>query len=119
MSFVPLHVYSGFSYLQSALKAQYLPALAKKYGYEAIAICDHGSMSGYAPFTHIAKEQNIKPIYGMDVMIGGDTFSLFVKNEEGYRNLLPLTLRCSQEKITIEDLKKHSAGLILVFLPDP
>ncbi len=119
MSFVPLHVYSGFSYLQSALKAQYLPALAKKYGYEAIAICDHGSMSGYAPFTHIAKEQNIKPIYGMDVLIGGDTFSLFVKNEEGYRNLLPLTLRCSQEKITIEDLKKHSAGLILVFLPDP
>jgi hypothetical protein len=38
MSFVPLHLYSGFSYLQSGLVAPKIPFLAKKMGFEA---CGH------------------------------------------------------------------------------
>lgn len=119
MSFVPLHVYSGFSYLQSALEITKLPHLAKKYGYSTIALTDNGTLSGYAPFTHQAENVGITPLYGMDICFGEEIFTLFVKNEEGYLNLLPLTLLCSENKINIDDIKKHSKGLILVYTPDP
>lgn len=119
MSFVPLHVYSGFSYLKSALAAKLLPAYAKKYGYHAIAICDDGTLSGYAPFAHSALDEGIRPVYGMDVRFGEETYSLFVQNETGYRNLLALTLLCSEQKVTKEELVAHAGGLTLIYSPDP
>lgn len=119
MSFVPLHVYSGFSYLESALSAKLLPVYAKKYHYQAIAICDDGTLSGYAPFTHSALDGGIHPVYGMDVRFGDEIYSLFVQNETGYRNLLPLTLLCSEQKVTKEQLIAHATGLTLVYSPDP
>ncbi len=119
MAFIPLHVYSGFSYLQSALEVASLPKLAKKYGYSAIALTDNGTLSGYAPFYHSAKENGIIPIFGMDVLSNGETFTLYVKNEQGYLNLLPLCPLISENKLTIDDLKKNTDGLILVYSPDP
>ena len=119
MAFIPLHVYSGFSYLQSALEVNKLPFLAKKYGYSSIALTDKGTMSGYAPFAHRSLEAGITPIFGMDIAYGEETFSLYVKNEEGYRNLLPLTLLISEEKLSLEDIQKHADGLLLVYSPNP
>ena len=119
MAFVPLHVYSGFSYLQSALEVTSLPKLAKKYGYSGIALTDNGSLSGYAPFHHSAKEAGIIPVFGMDVVLNGEAFTLYVKNEQGYLNLLPLCPLISENKLTIDDLKKNTDGLILVYSPDP
>ena len=119
MSFIPLHVYSGFSYLQSALEVHKLPHLAKKYGFSSIALTDNSSLSGFAPFTHECKNASISPIYGMDICFGDEIFTLFIENEEGYSNILPLTLLSSEKKITIEDIKKHSNGLLLVYSPDP
>ena len=119
MAFIPLHVYSGFSYLQSALEVNKLPFLAKKYGYSSIALTDKGTMSGYAPFAHRSLEAGITPIFGMDIAYGEETFSLYVKNEEGYRNLLTLTLLISEEKLSLEDIQKHADGLLLVYSPNP
>ncbi len=119
MNFIPLHVYSGFSYLQSALEVTSLPKLAKKYGYSAIALTDNGSLSGFAPFYHSSKDNSISPIFGMDVSLNGETFTLFIKNEEGYLNILPLCPLISENKLTIDDLKKNPNGLILVYSPDP
>ena len=55
MSFVPLHIYTGFSYLKSALPAQRVPLLAKKYGFAKVGITDDGSLSGFAPFERACK----------------------------------------------------------------
>ena len=119
MSFIPLHVYSGFSYLQSALEVSSLPKLAKKYGYSAIALTDNGTLSGYAPFYHAAKQAGVSPIFGMDIGLNDETFTLFVKNEEGYLNLLPLCPLISENKLAIDDIKKNPNGLILVYSPNP
>lgn len=119
MAFIPLHVYSGFSYLQSALEVSKLPTLAKKYSYHAIALTDNGTLSGAAPFYHHSKEEGISPILGMDICFGEEILTLFVENEEGYLNLLPLTELISEGKISIEEIKKHHSGLILVYSPDP
>jgi DNA polymerase-3 subunit alpha len=115
MSFVPLHVYSGFSYLQSGLVAAKIPFLAKKVGYSMIGICDNGTLSGYAPFTHACLKAEVKPLYGMDAQLADGTFSLFVKNEEGYRNLLKLTLLASESKLTYDDVASHAKGLLCIY----
>jgi DNA polymerase-3 subunit alpha len=114
MSFVPLHLYSGFSYLQSGLVCEKIPVLAKKLGYESVGLCDCGTLSGYAPFTHACGYAGIKPVYGMDAITSEGVFSLFVQSEQGYRNLLKLTLLASEGKLTLPDLKKATAGLTYV-----
>ncbi len=119
MSFVPLHIYTGFSYLKSALPAQRVPLLAKKYGYTKIGITDDGSLSGFAPFEHACKDAGITPVFGMDANVDEGTFSLFVESEAGYRNLLHLTKLASEKKLTFAHIKERSMGLALVYTMDP
>lgn len=116
MAFVPLHVYSGFSYLQSGIPVGKLPLLAKKLGYSRIGLCDNGTLSGLAPFYHAALKADITPIYGMDYRCPEASFSLFVLNEEGYRNLLYLAKRVSEGSATLSDLKERQTGLAKVFV---
>lgn len=117
MAFVPLHTYSGFSYLQSGITAKNLPILAKKRGYSAIGLCDNGTLSGYAPFFHAASEEGLKPIFGMDYHFEENSISLFVLNEEGYRNLLFLSKEQSEGKGSVASLRAHQNGLAKVFVP--
>lgn len=115
MDFIPLHIYSGFSYLHSGLVASRIPLIAKKKGYQAIGLSDIGTLSGFAPFTHASFSAKIKPLYLMDLPLDEGVFSLFVKDEEGYRNLLFLTLRYSEKKVSLEDLKSHQKGLTIIY----
>ena len=119
MSFVPLHIYTGFSYLRSALPAQRVPFLAKKYGFAKVGITDDGSLSGFAPFERACKDAGAAPVYGMDATIEEGTFTLFVENEAGYRNLLHLTKLASEKKLAFSHLKERSTGLALVYTMDP
>ena len=115
MAFYPLHVYSGFSYLQSGIIAPKIPFLAKKMGFEGVGLCDNGTLSGYAPFAHAAKDAGIAAIFGMDAPVAEGTFSLFVKNEAGYRNLCTLTDLASAGKLSLAEVYAHAAGLICVY----
>jgi DNA polymerase III alpha subunit len=50
MSFIPLHVYTGYSFLQSGITIEnYLKAL-KKRGYKGSGISDLDSLSGIPHF---------------------------------------------------------------------
>src|SRR5574344_385325 len=115
MAFYPLHVYSGFSYLQSGIVAPKIPFLAKKMGFPGIGLCDNATLSGYAPFAHAAKDAGIAAIFGMDAPVAEGTFSLFVKNEAGYRNLCTLTDLASAGKLSLAEVYAHAAGLICVY----
>ncbi|MCQ2799905.1 MAG: DNA polymerase III subunit alpha [Bacilli bacterium] len=119
MSFIPLHLYSGFSYLKSALVAANIPLLAKKYGYSSIGLTDDGSLSGYAPFFHASEKAGVTPIFGMDINLNEVTLSLFVESEEGYRNLLKLTKLSSEHKMSFEKVKEYAYGLALVITVNP
>jgi DNA polymerase-3 subunit alpha len=115
MSFVPLHIYSGFSYLRSGLVASKIPAIASKLGYKAVGLSDVGTLSGYAPFTHAALRLGVKPLYLMDAEVNEGCFSLLASNEKGYRNLLVLTFLASQKKLTLEEIKQHHDGLFIIY----
>lgn len=115
MAFIPLHLYSGFSYLKSGIPVEKIAPLAKKAGYGAIGISDYMNLSGYAPFTHSCLDYHITPIYGMDLEIENEILSLFVQNERGYRNLLEIALKASRHEVSYALLKERQEGLAFVY----
>lgn len=115
MHFIPLHVYSGFSYLQSGLTIEKIAKAVKANGYEYCGLSDNGSLSGIAPFEHKIKGVGAKPVFGMDVNLPIGTLSLYVKNEEGYRNLLAIATAITEKTLTEDLIVEHSTGLICVY----
>lgn len=70
---------------------------AKELGYPALALTDHGTMSGILDFSAECEKQGIKPIYGMEAYfcanhtVKDKTLThhlvLLAMNEQGYYNL--------------------------------
>ncbi len=115
MEFIPLRINSGFSYLKSGLSVEKIVSLSKKLGYKKVGICDYENLSGYAPFTHLCEKNEVTPLYGMELELNGEIFSLFVKNEIGYRNLLEIALEASRKNASLKLLKERQEGLYIVY----
>lgn len=114
MSYLPLHVSSGNSFLRSALTLSRIGGLANKYKFPFLSVSDYGTCSGFPEVYKMAKTIGAKPIFGMDVEIEGNLFALFVQNETGYKNLLLIDCLFSEEKLTLAFFKEHSDGLSIV-----
>ena len=114
MPFVPLHVYSGYSFEKSGLKIDQYVKAAKKLGLNAIGLSDFASLSGAPSFVHQCEENNLKPIIGQDFYFDNLLFSFFVINEVGYRNLLKLNYQYSLGKLGLKFLKENSNGLAVI-----
>ncbi len=114
MSYLPLHVSSGNSFLRSALTLRRIGGLASKYKFPYLSVSDYGTCSSFPEVNKMAKIIGAKPIFGMDVEIEGNSFSLYVLNETGYQNLLLIDCLFSEEKLTLSFLKEHSEGLSIV-----
>jgi DNA polymerase-3 subunit alpha len=133
MSFVHLHLHTEYSLLDGSIRLKDLFPRAKEYGYEAIAITDHGTMHGVLNFYETALKQGIKPILGCEVYVApGSRFDrtakgpkeagyhlvLLAENNEGYKNLLKLVSLAQFEgfyykpRVDKELLRLHNAGLI-------
>jgi DNA polymerase-3 subunit alpha len=126
---VHLHVHSGYSLLDGAIKIPDLVDTALEMGMPAVALTDHGQMFGVLNFYWAAKEKGLKPIIGVEAYVSPDRFSrdkydpryhlvLLAQNMEGYRNLTKLVTLANTEgfyykpRMDYELLKKHNGGLI-------
>ena len=118
MNFVPLHVYSGYSFLKSGLKIEEYLKTAKKMGYTSVGVTDYNSLTGAPVLFHEATKQGLKPIFGEDLEIDNLVFSFIVLNEEGYKNLLKLSLKVKENTATIETLKEFQTGLAVILSSD-
>ncbi len=98
----------------------------------ALAITDHGNMFGAVEFYRACQSEGIKPIIGCEVYVAmngsrlektpanraTNHLTLFVKDFEGYKNLLKLVSTASIDgfyyfpRIDKELLAQHSKGLI-------
>ena len=66
MEFVHTHNHSEFSNLDGAAKVERMAQKAKELGHRAIALTDHGTMSGVIAFYQACKENEIKPLLGIE-----------------------------------------------------
>jgi DNA polymerase-3 subunit alpha len=129
--FVHLHVHTDFSTLDGACRADRLAERVKTLGMGAIAISDHGSVSGVPAFNKAAKSAGLKPIIGCELYLAGDSrlkklsdsnptyhMGVIARNEDGYRNLMRLSTDAQRNgfhykpRTDIDTLAQHKDGLI-------
>jgi len=136
--FVHLHLHTQFSLLDGAIKIKELPEYARKLGYQAVAVTDHGNLFGSYKFYTALKGAGLKPIIGMEAYITkGSRFNklgkgaednytdnqnhhivLIAKDDTGLKNLMKLSSIGFLEgfhykpRIDLEVLNEHREGLI-------
>ena len=116
MNYIPLHIYTGYTFLNSSLQIENLVKFANKNNFKYLGISDLNVLYGLAEFNNICKKYDIKPIFGMDVNFDGVNFTLYIENEDGYKNLCSLSTYLQKNKEhDIDFLKKHIDGLICIF----
>ena len=106
MHFVSLHTHSVYSFHAGVCTVHDLVMRAKALNMSAIALTDVDRMSGLIRFYCECKEQDIKPILGVELTqpgaspsAGGERIVLLAKNAEGYADLCEIiTQRHVHEK---------------------
>jgi DNA polymerase-3 subunit alpha len=81
MGYVGLHVHTHYSLFDGIATPQEYVDRAAELGMSAIAITDHGSLSGHREMYRAAKEKGIKPILGVEGYITEDRFDRRDKDE--------------------------------------
>ncbi|MCB1074962.1 MAG: PHP domain-containing protein, partial [Simkania sp.] len=69
MGWIPLHVHSQYSILDSTASVQDLAKKAKSYDLKSLALTDFGNMFGAVDFFKSCTVEGIKPIMGIEVAV--------------------------------------------------
>lgn len=130
--YVHLHNHTHHSLLDGLTKVNELVEHVKALGMEAVAMTDHGTMSGTVEFYKAAKEAGVKPIIGLEAYVAARSrhdrdpqkdkaryhLILLAMNETGYKNLMMLTSKANLEgmyykpRIDHELLEQYNEGII-------
>lgn len=114
MKFVPLHIVTGYSFLQSGLTIEKIAKAVKANNYFGVGVTDNEVMYGIPHIAKMAQELNKPFIAGEEFLVEGDHLSLYVISEEGYRNLMSINNSMQKEELTLDLIKKHSSGLVAI-----
>lgn len=126
---VDLHLHTTYSLLDAYGSPNHVIERAAELQRPAVAITDHGSISGHAFFEREAQKAGIKPIFGCEFYVVEDIehnsqkkrhLTVLAKNQTGYRNLLKLASDSYRAgfyyRPTIDGpmLQSHGEGLIIL-----
>jgi DNA polymerase-3 subunit alpha len=132
--FVHLHNHSHYSLLDGLSKIPDLVETTKALKMTAVAVTDHGTLSGLIEFYKEAKNADIKPIMGMETYVAARSHTdkepgkdkqnyhliLLAMNSVGYQNLLRLSTIANLEGFYYKPrvdrllLQKYNEGLIVL-----
>lgn len=130
--YVHLHNHTHHSLLDGLTKVEELVNRVKELGMDAVAMTDHGTMSGTVEFYKAAKDAGIKPIIGMEAYVAARSrfdrdpakdkaryhLIMLAMNETGYKNLMYLSSKANLEgmyykpRIDHDLLESHNEGII-------
>lgn len=131
--FVHLHLHTFHSILDGCGSIDDYIKLAKKFNHPAIAITDHGTLSGLFEFYTKCKKTGIKPILGFEAYVndkmgefeeqkyeGGNAHQIIlIKNKQGFINANKLAYKSYTEgfyrrgRIKTEWLLENKEGLVI------
>jgi DNA polymerase-3 subunit alpha len=132
--FVHLHNHTHYSLLDGLTKVPDLVDMVKTMGMSAVAITDHGTMSGVVEFYKAANAADIKPIIGIEAYVATRSrhnrdaqkdkaryhITIIAMNDIGYHNLMQLSTKANLEgmyykpRIDRELLEQYNEGLIVM-----
>lgn len=130
--FVHLHNHTHYSVLDGMQKVPEMLDRVQSLGMNAVAITDHGMLSGVIEFYKEAKARNIKPIIGIETYVAARKHTdkdpvkdkaryhliLLAMNNVGYENLMRLSSIANLDgyyykaRIDHDLLEKYNEGLI-------
>jgi len=110
MNYVGLHVHTHYSLFDGVATPKEYVDRASALGMPAIAITDHGTLSGHREMYRMAKEKGIKPILGLEGYMCADISDTRDKSErEGQQDLVyNHIILLAKNKIGLENLNKIS-----------
>ncbi len=132
--YVHLHNHTQYSLLDGLTKVPALIETVKNLGMDAVAITDHGTLSGVIEFYKAAKAAGIKPIIGIEIYVAPRShtdkdpakdknsyhLTLLAMNNQGYQNLMRLSTIANLDgyyyrpRVDHDLLKKYNEGLIVL-----
>ena len=132
--YVHLHNHTHHSLLDGLTKIPDLVNQVKTMGMEAVAITDHGTMSGAIELYKASNSIGIKPIIGMEAYVASRSrhdrdpskdkvryhLTILAMNNQGYKNLMQLSTLANLEgkyykpRIDHEIIEKYNEGLIIL-----
>ncbi|MDR1969945.1 MAG: DNA polymerase III subunit alpha, partial [Candidatus Nomurabacteria bacterium] len=132
--FVHLHNHTNHSVLDGLTKIPELIEIVKNFGQDAVAMTDHGTLSGWIEFYKEACANDIKPILGIETYVAarGHTdrdpakdkmryhLTLLAENEIGMKNLMRLSTIANLEgvyykpRVDHELLEKYKEGIFVL-----
>ena len=132
--YVHLHNHTQFSLLDGLTKIPKLIDFVKADGMQAVAMTDHGTLSGAIEFYKTAKKEGIKPLIGIETYVANrkhtdkdpqkdkQRFHLIIiaMNKIGYENLMRLSTIANLDgfyyfpRIDHELLEQYNEGLIIL-----
>lgn len=130
--YVHLHNHTQFSLLDGLTKIPKLIEFAKETGMEAVAMTDHGTLSGAIEFYKEATNNGIKPIIGIETYVAARRHTdkdpqkdknryhliLLAMNNQGWKNLMQLSTIANLHgvyyfpRIDHELLERYNEGII-------
>src|SRR6185312_7919182 len=130
--YVHLHNHTQFSLLDGLTKIPDLVQFTKKSGMQAVAMTDHGTLSGAIEFYKECVNNEIKPIVGIETYVAARRHTdkdpqkdknryhliLLAMNNKGYQNLMQLSTTANLHgyyyfpRIDHELLEQYNEGII-------
>ena len=131
--YVHLHNHTQYSLLDGLTKVPKLIDFVKEHGMQAVAMTDHGTLSGAVDFYKTSKSNKIKPLIGIETYVASrlhtdkepqkdkPRFHLIIiaMNNIGYKNLMKLSTIANLDgfyyfpRVDHELLEKYNEGLIV------
>jgi len=138
MNYVGLHVHTHYSLMDGVATPQEYVNRAVELGMSAIAITDHGTLSGHREMYRLAKEAGIKPILGIEGYMTNEMSDkrskadrtdpldqnyhhivLLAKNQQGLENINKINEIAwtegffSKPRFDFKTLEKYKEGIIV------
>ena len=130
--FVHLHNHTHYSLLDGLTKVPELVDFVKSDGMEAVAVTDHGTMSGLVELYETCNSAGIKPILGLEAYVAARKrtdkdpthdkrryhITLLAMNNKGYENLCRIMSNAEIEgkyykpRTDHDELEKYNEGII-------
>lgn len=132
--FVHLHNHTQYSLLDGLTKVPALMERVAQLGMEAVAMTDHGLMSGAVEFYKAGEDSDVKPIIGMEGYVSARShkdkdpahdrnsyhLTMIAMNNSGYENLMRLSSIANLQgfyyrpRIDRKLIEKYNEGIIVL-----
>lgn len=112
--FIPLKVTTDYTLMKSMIQIPSLVKYLKENNINACGICDT-NLFGSLEFYDTLKNNDIKPIIGLEVNIDDYKIYLYAKNYEGYKSLLKVNTMIEKNNIILNNINYNDLKVVLPY----